>query len=347
MENRIYYIAFFLIFAIGISSCNKDPITKLTTPYELVRPYKFPIFPKNADKDITEEGIKLGRMLFYDPVLSGDSTMSCATCHIQADGFSDKRRFSLGIDGSLGARQGMPIINLAWNTLFFWDGRVTGIENQALEPVENPIEMKAHWDIVIDKIINHPVYSKMFDEAFPSKPITKELAANAIAQFEKTLVSANSKFDLFLRGEYQLTDIEQRGYDMFYSEQADCFHCHSGALMTDQSFHNNGLDAVHTDIGLEEVTGKASDRGKFKTPTLRNISYTAPYMHDGRFSTLDEVLDFYSHDVKLSATIDPLMEFSAQGGVNLSAQDKEDLKAFLMLFNDEEFIANPKFASPF
>lgn len=347
MANNSFYILFSLLGLVAFSSCKKDPEANKTTPYELVRPYKFPIFVNNSDKDITEEGIKLGRMLFYDPILSGDSTMSCATCHKQEDGFSDKRRFSLGIDGSVGTRQAMPIVNLAWENLFFWDGRVTGIENQAIEPVINPIEMKAHWDIVIDKIITHPIYSKMFQDAFPDKEITKELATNAIAQFEKTLVSANSKFDLFLQGQYQLTDIEQRGYDLFYSEQADCFHCHSNALITDLSFHNNGLDAVHTDLGLEEVTGNASDRGKFKTPTLRNISHTAPYMHDGRFNTLDEVLNFYSHEVKSSATIDPLMEFSAQGGVSLNAQEIEDLKAFLMLFTDEEFLSNPKFASPF
>lgn len=347
MVNNSIYILFSLLVLVAFSACKKDPEATKTTPYELVRPYKFPVFANNTEKDITEEGIKLGRMLFYDPILSGDSTMSCATCHNQEDGFSDKRRFSLGIDGSIGTRQGMPIINLVWNNQFFWDGRAIGIENQAIEPVINPIEMKAHWEIVVDKLKTHPVYSKMFQDAFPDKEITKELATNAIAQFEKTLISANSKFDLFLQGQYQLSEIEQKGYDLFYSEQADCFHCHSGALITDLSFHNNGLDAVHTDLGLEEVTGNASDRGKFKTPTLRNISHTAPYMHDGRFNTLDEVIDFYSSGLQLSETIDPLMKKALDGGVNLTLQEKKDLKAFLLLFNDEEFLTNPKFASPF
>lgn len=345
MQSKIFIIALFLVLAFG--SCSKTPEDKKTTPYELVRPYKFPLFADNSDENITEEGIKLGRMLFYDPILSGDSTMSCSTCHVQADGFSDKRRFSVGIDGSVGTRHSMAIVNLAWESRFFWDGRAFGIANQALEPVENPVEMKAHWEIVVEKIKNHPTYTKMFEDAFPDKEITKELAAEAIAQFEKTLVSSNSKFDMFLQGKYTLTDSEQRGYDLFFSEKADCFHCHSTALISDLSFHNNGLDAVHTDIGLEEVTGKPSDRGLFKTPSLRNVGVTAPYMHDGRFSTLDEVIDFYSSGLQTSETIDPLMKQAANGGVHLNAQEKADLKAYLLTFTDEEFLSNPDFASPF
>jgi cytochrome c peroxidase len=343
MTNNVFYLIF---LSIVLVSCEKeDP--KTTTPHTLVQPYKFPLFPKGEDKNITEEGIKLGRHLFYEPMLSGDGTMSCATCHIQEDGFSDKRRFSIGIDGSIGERQAMPIINVAWMTKLFWDGSANGVQAQALVPVENPIEMKAHWHIVVEDLKKSDLYIQMFDDAFPGEEITKDLAANAIAQFEKTIISSTSKFDKFLKGQYQLTEKELRGYDLFFSEQADCFHCHSGALITDLEFHNNGLDLVHTDLGLELVTGNPNDRGKFKTPTLRNISYTAPYMHDGRFATLDEVIEFYSSEVKISATIDPLMEFATNGGVQMSEQQKEELKSFLLLFNDEEFLNNPDFKSPF
>lgn len=334
-----------LLIVVSIVSCKKDE--HKATPYTLVQPYKFPLYPKGNDKGLTEEGIKLGRRLFYDPILSGDSTISCATCHLQIDGFSDKRQFSEGIDGSLGDRQAMPIINIAWMNKLFWDGRAAGVKAQALEPVENPIEMKAHWSIVVKDLKKNDIYVKMFDDAFPDKEITKDLAADAISQFEKTLISSNSKFDKFLKGQYTLTDQEQRGSDLFFSEQADCFHCHSGALATNLQFHNNGLDATHEDKGLENFTKNVNDRGKFKTPTLRNISFTAPYMHDGRFSTLDEVLDFYSSGVQMSSTIDPLMEFSAQGGVTLNTQEKADLKAYLLLLNDEEFLNNPDFMTPF
>lgn len=345
--SSYFYIALFLFFGVAFSSCEKNPEEKKTSPYELVRPYRFPNFVANSDQNITKEGILLGRRLFYDPILSADSSMACASCHVQAAGFSDSRRFSIGIDGTIGKRQAMPIMNLAWEENFFWDGRTQGIANQALEPVEDPTEMNAHWPVIIDKLKTHAFYLDLFDAAFPNQEITKELATEAIAQFEKTLVSSNSKFDLYLQGQYEFTASEQRGSDLFFSEEADCFHCHSGALVTDLQFHNNGLDITPLDIGLEAVTGNASDKGKFKTPSLRNIAKTAPYMHDGRFNTLDEVLDFYSSGVQESATIDPLMKFAGDGGVALTAQEKADLKAYLLLLTDDQFLSNPEFASPF
>lgn len=345
-NRRIFFVASLVFLLSTMLACRKTE-PKTTTAYELVRPYKFPLLAFPEDSLLTKEGIQLGRMLFYDPILSGDSTMSCATCHQQKDGFSDKRKFSIGIDGSVGDRQAMPIINIAWMNALFWDGRAKNATIQALEPVENPLEMKANWGVVVDKLKRHATYPALFDKAFPDQEITKDLAAEAIAMFQKTLISSNSKFDLFLKGQYQLSPAEQRGYDLFFSEQADCFHCHSGALATDMQFHNNGLDAVPTDRGLERITKNPNDRGKFKTPTLRNIAKTAPYMHDGRFSTLDEVLDFYSEGVQVSPTTDALMEFAHEGGVHLTAQEKADLKAYLLLFTDEDFLTNPDFGSPF
>jgi len=319
------------------------------TPLNLDIPKHFPDMDIPEDNPTTVEGVTLGRYLFYEKKLSGDNTMSCATCHIDKDGFSDKRQFSIGIDGSVGTRQAMAIINIGWLDDLFWDGRAKGVENQALAPVEDPIEMKANWDEVVIKLQNTDIYPSMFFDAFCSDTITKENAVKAIAQFERTMISKDSKFDhalyYYTKG-VEFTDDESEGYDLFYGERADCFHCHSGSLLTDQIFHNNGLDAI-PDAGLEKVTNNPSDKGRFRTPTLRNIALTAPYMHDGRFKTLEEVIDHYSEGVHPSPTIDPLMEFSNDGGVHLSDEEKRKLIAFLHTFTDTTFINNPAFSNPF
>jgi cytochrome c peroxidase len=168
----------------------------------------------------------------------------------------------------------------------------------------------------------------------------------ALAQFERTLISADSKWDRYLRGDTELSVAEARGFEIFFTERGDCFHCHSTILFTDNEFHNNGLDSVFTDDGLAGVTGDPADLGRFKTPTLRNLSYTAPYMHDGRFATLEEVIDFYSEGLKFSSTIDPLMKNVNQGGVRLSEEEKTNLLAFLLTLDDHTFITNPDFAKP-
>ena len=207
--------------------------------------------------------------------------------------------------------------------------------------------MHSNWDDVVTKLNQHPDYPELFLRAFNSDNITKELAVKAIAQFERTLISANSKFDRFLLGQETLTPEEENGLNVFMDEaRGDCFHCHgspNNPLWTDNIFHNNGLDNEITDLGLGAVTGDPSDNGKFKSPSLRNLAYTAPYMHDGRFSTLDEVINHYSEGLKSSPTIDPLMKSLDQGGVQLTPQDKADLKAFLLSLSDPSFINNPEF----
>ena len=321
------------------------------TPYQLAIPAYFPLMEIPADNPMTEEGVLLGRMLFYDPILSGDSTLSCAGCHKQEFGFSDENRFSTGIDDLQGDRQAMPVINIGWVSDLFWDGRAEGVEAQALGPVENPIEMHETWPNAMEKLKRHPDYPSLFYYAFGTWDITKEHAAKAIAQFERTLISADTRFDkkfyLFDTDPFLLTDEEVNGYDIFNTEKGDCFHCHGGSLLTDNLFHNNGLDEIPADEGLGKVTGKASDRGKFKTPTLRNIALTAPYMHDGRFSTLEEVVDFYSDGLQFSATIDPLMKNVHQGGLRLTEQEKADLVAFLHTFTDTAFVQRKEFSNPF
>ncbi len=315
----------------------------MPTYLEFKVPEGFPEMEIPSDNALTQEGVFLGRKLFYDPILSGDSTLSCAGCHKQRDAFSDDRRFSIGIDGSIGNRQAMQIINAGWMTKLFWDGRANSLEEQALGPVENPIEMKAHWPMVVDRLKEHTEYPLLFHKAFGTADITKELAVKAIAQFERTMVSYHSKFDRERLGKVFYSVEEQDGYDMFFSERGDCFHCHGGVLLTDNTFHNNGLDSIPEDIGLEKVTHSEFDRGLFKTPTLRNIELTAPYMHDGRFRTLEEVIDFYSEGLQKSKTIDPLMKAIRNGGKHFSPYEKKALLAFLKTLTDTSFVHNPAY----
>ena len=336
------------------SSCSKESENEYRpTPNPLQIPQFFqdnilnPVIPNNNPQ--TTEGIALGKKLFFDSILSGDNTQACADCHAPENAFSDADRFSEGIDGILGNRNSMPLFNLAWNydEKFFWDGRAFSLEHQAFAPVIDLIEMHNTWQQVEQKLQQHPEYPSLFNLAFGTSTIDSTLVTKAIAQFERTLISSNSKFDKHLIGEATLTPQELNGFNVFMDEtKGDCFHCHGNdknPLWTDNIFHNNGLDATITDLGLGKVTGDPADNGKFKSPSLRNLVFTAPYMHDGRFATLDDVINHYSEGLQNSPTIDPLMKKVSQGGVQLSIQDKSDLKAFLLSLSDNEFINNPNF----
>lgn len=336
----------------GTCICCSDKV-KVATPYTLNIPILFdeklpdPNIP--ADNPLTVEGIALGKKLFYETLLSGDNSQACASCHAPSTAFTDTNRFSIGIDNIAGTRNAMPIMNMAFNyqDKFFWDGRSIGLEAQAFEPVTNPIEMHDTWPNAVSKLQAHPDYPAMFKAAFGTEIIDSVLVSKAIAQFERILISGESKFDKYLRFETSLTISEQNGFSIFMNEnKGDCFHCHgdpNNPLWTDNDFHNNGLDATFTDNGLGDVTGNPADNGKFKTPTLRNLAFTAPYMHDGRFNTLDEVIEHYSTGLQNSATIDPLMKKVSNGGVNLTPQEKADLKAFLLTLTDSSFLTNPAY----
>ena len=210
----------------------------------------------------------------------------------------------------------MPLFNLAWNfdEKFTWNGQDFTIENQALEPVSNPVELHAVWKNVTERIENHPEYPELFLQAFGTSKIDSTQITKALAQFERTIISGDSKFDKFLLGKTNLTPEEQNGFNIFMDEaKGDCFHCHgseNNPLWTDNQFHNNGLDATFSDLGLGTVTGDPADNGKFKSPSIRNLKFTAPYMHDGRFVTLEEVINHYSEGLQASSTIDPLMKLS-------------------------------------
>jgi cytochrome c peroxidase len=348
-NNYLFLLSFFLLM--NCSSKEEEIYTPI--PYNLEIPTLFankliaPLIPSN--NPLTQEGVTLGKKLFFDKILSGDGTQSCASCHNPKKSFTDNQQFSNGIDGLLGTRNSMPLFNLAWNfdERFAWDGKEFGLEKQAFEPVSNPIEMHANWKNVVQKLQNHLEYPILFLHAFGSSTIDSVAVTKAIAQFERTLISGNSKFDQYLKGEASITSEEQNGFTVFMDEaKGDCFHCHgsdNNPLWTDNKFHNNGLDATFSDLGFGKVTGDPADNGKFRSPSIRNLAFTAPYMHDGRFETLDEVINHYSEGLKRSSTIDPLMKKVHQGGVLLTTKEKADLKAFLLSLSDFDFVNNKGF----
>lgn len=343
-----------------VLSCSKAKVEFHTTPYSIEIPSHFPKMIIPNDNPMTVEGIELGRKLFYETLLSGDNSMSCASCHTPESSFSDTNQYSTGITGTKGNRNSMPLVNLGWQKFFFWDGRASTLEEQIIQPVINPIEMHETWKNGLNKIKGKTEYQNGFFNAFQSSKIDSLNAAKAIAQFLRTLISSESKFDIMYKSIYNLTlsneeksilqtvtQDEWGGYYLFNSmDGADCFHCHSGPLLRIEGFSNNGLDFIFNDLGRGAITNNPNDNGKFKIPTLRNIGFTAPYMHDGRFKTLDEVIDHYSSGIHQSSTLDPNMEFAYQGGIQLNNSQKKMLKAFLLTMNDFKFINNPNFKKP-
>lgn len=314
------------------------------------KPYRFTFsatFPRPAlpaDNPLTEEGVALGRRLFNDRLLSGNESQSCASCHDARHAFSDARRVSVGAAGDVGTRNSMPLFNLAWRNSFFWDGRAAMLREQVLQPVENPIEMHDALTNVVRKLRSGD-YASDFTKAFGTAEITTDRMARTLEQFLLTLVSHNSRFDRVAAGAGEFTSEEQRGFELFHTEYdprreqfgADCFHCHGGPLLHNVAFANNGLDAQFKDLGRFLATGLAGDKGKFAVPSLRNVAATAPYMHDGRFDTLEEVVEHYSSGVKRSDTLDPNLAKHPIGGLPLSAEDKNALVAFLKTLTDEQF----------
>lgn len=313
------------------------------TPYHFTMSASFPIPDLPRDNPLLEERVALGKALFHEVDLSRTGTMSCASCHQAAAGYSDPRRYSLGVDGQVGTRQAMPLVNLAWKSSFFWDGRSPTLRDQVLRPIQDHQEMDATLESVVTRLSARPGYVEKFRAAYGSEVVSAEKMALALEQYLLTLTAYQSKFDAAMRGTVQLSASEQRGFELFMTERdprtqqqgADCFHCHGGALFTDHDFHNNGLHLNADDLGRERVTQEASDRGKFATPTLRNVAHTAPYMHDGRFATLAEVIAHYSTGVERSATLDPNLAKHPAGGLHLSAGDQQALVDFLHTLSEE------------
>ncbi|MFK8045347.1 MAG: cytochrome-c peroxidase [Crocinitomicaceae bacterium] len=355
-----------MISLLLLSSCRKDNIALSigsVTPYAVEYPNNFKLVPKikiPADNPMTVQGVELGRNLFYETLLSGDNTQACATCHMPETGFNDPLQFSVGIDGLEGKRHSMPLFNLGWMDSLFWDGRSNSLEAQALIPVTDVVEMHNTWPAAVAALQATDRYPSLFKAAFGTDSITSDITAKALAQFERTLISGNSVFDKQLEAQWAigaggLTGSDYflfiEGRDIFEGERGDCAHCHGGVsnpLFTDNEFRNNGLDALvdQDDPGLAGVTGDQADYAKFKTPSVRNLLFTAPYMHDGRFNTIDEVIDHYSVGLKDSPTIDPFMKNVDQGGVNLTPSERSALKFFLECLTDSSFVKNPAFQDP-
>ncbi|MDX1476421.1 MAG: cytochrome c peroxidase [Saprospiraceae bacterium] len=355
-----------IVLLVLSAGCGEDPFVEPgdlehipfgATPYTPQIPQGFPQLEQPASNPMTVEGVWLGRKLFFDPILSRDSTMSCSSCHLQASGFTDALPVSEGVDGIAGKRSAMSLINAGfmYNGLF-WDGRAASLEEQALLPVEDPIELHDTWDNVEAKLQRHPDYPADFRRAFgirDKEEITRDLTVRAIAQFERTLISTGqSRFDQFMRGEIFLEENEFNGFEMYFDisgelPDAECAHCHAAPLLTTNGFRNNGIEDVATiddfpDLGLGAVTGDRFDNGKFKIPTLRNIEYTAPYMHDGRFATLEEVIEHYNSGGFRVENTDPLIR-----PLGLTEQQKADLLAFLLTFSDTTFLTKEAFSNPF
>ena len=313
------------------------------TPYRFTMPKGFPMPNLPLDFPLTNERVNLGRRLFSEKALSLDSTVSCASCHADA-AFSDVRKFSIGIGGQATARHAMPLVNLAWKAKFFWDGRAPSLRKQALMPIQDSAEMHETLAGVEAKLARLAVYPPLFAAAFGDVQITSERIGVAVEQFLITLTSFDSRFDRAMKGGGPLTDEERRGFELFFTEYeprlgqfgADCFHCHGGAFFTDHGFHNNGLKPS-ADIGLGKTSGAAADHGKFSTPSLRNVAATAPYMHDGRLATLEEVVEHYTSNIHRSPTLDPNLAKHAGRGIPLSAADKRALIAFLKTLTDARF----------
>ena len=307
------------------------------------RPYRFEIpatFPRPAlplDNPLTREGVALGARLFIDPILSKGERQSCAACHDPAKGFTDGSAVSVGVEGRSGTRSSMPLLNLAWKTSFFWDGRARTLREQVLQPITNPLEMAETLPSVLAKLTREPGYPEAFRQAFGTAEITSERLARALEQFLLVQVSGDSKFDRALRGEATLSAVEARGFELFRTEfdptrglrGGDCFHCHGGSLFQSQRFGNNGLSIAFTDRGRGGVTGRAADEGLFAVPSLRNVALTAPYMHDGRFQTLEEAVGHYCTGVRPSPTLDANLAKHPDGGLGLDVEDQRALVTFL------------------
>ena len=322
---------------------------RVGTPLRLAISQRLPRVELPGDNPLTVEGVALGRALFHDARLSRNGQVSCASCHQRERAFADAaKRFSAGVDGQLGDRNSMPLFNLAWHDAFFWDGRVERLRDQALAPIVHAKEMASSLDDVVRQLGGLKEYRERFREAFGDEQVSPARIGLAIEQFLLTLISQNSRFDRAARGEIPLTAEERRGLELFVTEHdpdrglrgADCFHCHGGNLFTNHRFADNGLGLDPQDAGRARATGKVSDRGKFKTPSLRNVAVTGPYMHDGRFATLMEVVEHYNSGVKRTPNLDPNLAKHPVAGLGLNEEDRRALVAFLRTLTDMTFVAS-------
>lgn len=361
---RPYYLLALLLLACDGPEPQPGPSGRL----DLDAPAYFGPFTEPEDNLTTYEGVALGRTLFYDPILSEDGTLSCASCHQQAHAFADTARYSRGVHGRLGLANAMALGNVLWESRFFWNGREASLEAQALVPIQDTLELNLPLAEAVARLQADADYPTAFEAAFGSPQITAERMGQALAQFQRTLISDSSRYDQYLLGTYTPTAQELQGMELFFTHPepsqglrgANCGDCHlgprtAGSPVGFKGFSNNGLDA-DADLapGLLAVTGDPTDRGKFKIPSLRNVALTAPYMHDGRFATLEAVIDHYNEHVQPSETLDVLIRAATnlpegnQNGVQLglTEEEKAALLAFLNMLTDEQLVTNEAYADP-
>jgi len=328
----------FLIFIIltGLFACKKEIIKTEWIGLSYPSYFPDPVYKFN-NNELTVQRFALGKKLFFDKNLSLDGTIACASCHAQSHGFADHNvSFSSGVGGALGTRNSPSIANMIWSPSFMWDGGVNHIEVFSVAPITNPLEMKETMAHVVSKLNADSEYLILFKEAYGVSQINDQVMLRALTNYMSMIVSCNSKYDKVKQGKASFTTLENNGYTLF---QAKCATCHTEPLFTNYSYINNGLDSVFTDLGRARITFNDLDRGKFKVPSLRNVTLTYPYMHDGRFWTLDQVLDHYSEGIKPSSTLHP----SLVDGIPLSIDEKSAIKAFLGTLKDNELLNNRLF----
>ena len=349
MKSKMLVFSVFIFFA-----CEPLREERRKTAFAITLPANFKVPMIQPEYNMaTEKGVALGRMLFYDPILSGNNKISCASCHQQNRAFADQnKRFSFGISGKDLLRHSPTLFNLAWSSGLFWDGGAKNLESQVFAPLNHKDEMDKDLKLLVHELKNHHKYHQKFKEAFGTDSISSSQIAWALAQFERTLISSNSKYDKWVRKEngVKLSSIELQGFEIYKNA---CASCHIPDLFTDNDYHNNGLDSVFIDASHENlykgrfrISDKPSDIGKFKTPSLRNILLTSPYMHDGRFKTLAEVIDHYSENITQSSTLGNTLITKEKSGFHFSAEEKKALLVFLETLTDYEFISDPKFSNP-
>jgi cytochrome c peroxidase len=303
----------------------------------------------------TDPGATLGRILFYDNRLSINQTISCASCHQQAHGFSDPRRFSVGFDGSTGTRNGMGLSNARWyqRRRFFWDERANTLEDQVLMPIQNPIEMGMTLEALTNRLAAEPFYTNLFAAAFGSPAVDTNRISRALAQFVRSIIPVGSKYDTGVSSRFaNFTPQENLGRQIFLGQvgNATCAACHgTDNFVPGPALNNNGLEFPYVDRGVGAITGNPADSGKFKVPSLRNIELTAPYMHDGRFNTLEQVVEFYNSEVVDNPNLSPPLR-NPNGTVrrlNLTTGQKAALVTFLKTLTDTNLATDPKLSDPF
>ena len=317
----------------GCSSPEPDPLMVDSAAWEVTVPLGLsPDLQAPVDNPVTREKVELGRFLYYDPRLSRAGDISCATCHGPDNGFTDNAPVSTGHEGQKGGRSAPTVVNSTYSYLQFWDGRAASLEEQALGPIENPIEMANTLDAMIETVSGIPGYAPLFEAAFGDEQVTADRVAKAIASFERMVLSGNSKWDRFMAGdEAAMSEQEIRGWELFRNK-AQCTLCHAGQTFSDSDFHNIGVGmaAGEPDLGRFVVTGEDADRGAFKTPMLRDVTTTAPYMHDGSQATLEVVVEFYNVGGEPNGRLDPKIR-----PLDLTDQEKADVVAFLKALDGE------------